>query len=196
VAGAASGGMGTGTARRREQATNRPRPCRTRRRRPLGQLRVLPAPPAGAWVDLEAAAAAVHEAESLLAAHDLPAAYGPTFVAFHITRRPFLPGGGGPWTEARRAGHQALRLRALSCVLSWNVAVGDRAAASAAGRTILELDPFSEPTYRSLMRAHADGGARAEALRVYEQCRRVLADELGVPPSPETEALYLELLRG
>ena len=34
-----------------------------------------------------------------------------------------------------------------------------------------------------------------EALRVYERCRRLLADELGAYPSPETEAVYLDLLR-
>ena len=44
------------------------------------------------------------------------------------------------------------------------------------------------------MRSHAAQGNRAEALRVYQQCRQLLADELGIDPSPETEALYLELL--
>lgn len=152
--------------------------------------------PGDAWVDLEAAAAAVHEAEAALSAGDVGEAYGPTFVAFHITRRPFLPGVSGPWTDARRAAFLALRLRALGCVLAWTVARGDRAAASAAAETILGLDPFSEPTYRALMRLYAADGARAEALRVYERCRRLLAEELGVPPSAETEALYVELLRG
>lgn len=151
--------------------------------------------PGNAWVDLEAAAAAVHEAEAALAAGDVRVAYGPTFVGFHITRRPLLPGASGPWTDARRAAFQALRLRALGCVLSWNVARGDRAAALAAAETILGLDPFSEPTYRAMMHMHAAEGARAEALRVYERCRRLLTEELGVPPSAETEALYVELLR-
>lgn len=151
--------------------------------------------PGDAWIDLDAAAAAVHEAEAALSTGDVRAAYGPTFVGFHITRRPFLPGAGGPWCEDRRAALQALRLRALGCVLSWNVEMGDGAAASAAGETILGLDPFSEPTYRALMRVHAQAGGRARALRVYERCRRLLAEEMGVPPSAETEKLYLELLR-
>jgi DNA-binding SARP family transcriptional activator len=38
-------------------------------------------------------------------------------------------------------------------------------------------------------------GNRAEALRVYECCRNLLSDELGVPPSPQTEAVYLDILR-
>jgi DNA-binding SARP family transcriptional activator len=44
------------------------------------------------------------------------------------------------------------------------------------------------------MRAHLELGDRAEALRVYDRCRRLLAEELGADPSPPLEALYLELL--
>jgi SARP family transcriptional regulator, regulator of embCAB operon len=57
------------------------------------------------------------------------------------------------------------------------------------------LEPFRETSYQLLMRAHAAVGNRAEALRVYEHCRRLLSEELGVPPSPQTEAVYLEILR-
>jgi DNA-binding SARP family transcriptional activator len=37
-------------------------------------------------------------------------------------------------------------------------------------------------------------GNRAEALRAYEQCRAILADDLGVNPSSQTEAAYREVL--
>ena len=46
------------------------------------------------------------------------------------------------------------------------------------------------------MEAHVAAGNRAEALRVYERCRRLLADELGAYPSPETESIYRGLLEG
>jgi DNA-binding SARP family transcriptional activator len=45
------------------------------------------------------------------------------------------------------------------------------------------------------MRAHAAAGNRADALRAYERCRCLLAEELGVSPSPQTEAVYLDILR-
>ena len=57
------------------------------------------------------------------------------------------------------------------------------------------LEPFRESGYRRLMEIHVAAGNRAEALRVYERCRRLLADELGAFPSPETEAIYRDLLR-
>jgi DNA-binding SARP family transcriptional activator len=44
------------------------------------------------------------------------------------------------------------------------------------------------------MQAHAAGGSRGEALRTYERCRRMLADELGVGPATQTQTLYVQLL--
>ena len=62
-------------------------------------------------------------------------------------------------------------------------------------REAVALEPFRETSYQLLMRAHAAVGNRAEALRVYERCRCLLSEELGVPPSSQTEAVYLEILR-
>ena len=50
------------------------------------------------------------------------------------------------------------------------------------GQKAVALAPFRERGYRLLMEAHAAAGNRAEALQVYEQCRRLLADELGAYP--------------
>jgi DNA-binding SARP family transcriptional activator len=48
--------------------------------------------------------------------------------------------------------------------------------------------------YVRLMRLHIGRGNRAEALRAYEQCRAILAHDLGVTPSPQTKAVYREVL--
>src|SRR5262245_37231936 len=53
---------------------------------------------------------------------------------------------------------------------------------------------FARRATRRLMEARVAAGDRAEALRVYERCRRLLADELGAYPSPETESIYRQLL--
>jgi DNA-binding SARP family transcriptional activator len=58
----------------------------------------------------------------------------------------------------------------------------------------LALDPYRETSYVRLMRLHMDRGNRAEALRVYEQCRAVLARDLGVTPSALTEATRHDVL--
>jgi DNA-binding SARP family transcriptional activator len=60
----------------------------------------------------------------------------------------------------------------------------------------LALEPWREEAHRQLMRALALGGERGAALAQYETCRRLLADELGVEPSPETTALYQRIRSG
>lgn len=57
------------------------------------------------------------------------------------------------------------------------------------------LDPLDEAAHRQLMLALAAHGQRAAALLQYEQCRRLLASELGLEPEPATTALYEELRR-
>jgi DNA-binding SARP family transcriptional activator len=65
----------------------------------------------------------------------------------------------------------------------------------APAQTDAALDAFRETAYQLLMKMHAAGGDRAEALRVFARCRELLRDELGVSPSPQTGAVYLEILR-
>ena len=45
------------------------------------------------------------------------------------------------------------------------------------------------------MHAHAVAGNRAEALRVYANCRKLFRDELGADPSEQTAAVFLRILR-
>lgn len=60
----------------------------------------------------------------------------------------------------------------------------------------LALDPLHEPAYRTLMRLETGRGNRAEARRLYRVCARVLDEELGVAPLPETTALYEAIVAG
>ena len=53
----------------------------------------------------------------------------------------------------------------------------------------------SEQASRALMLGLAGLGETHHALREYERCRRALADELGVDPSPQTRAVHLQVLR-
>lgn len=151
--------------------------------------------PRGTWIDHEVAADSIHEAESALLAEDPARAYGPSAIAHHIARRPFLPDESGRWIEQRRAKLASILVRALECrtrVYLWN---REQSLAVEAARDAVALEPFRETAWQLLMRAHAAGGNTAEALRAYEQCRALIADELGVSPSPQTRALHTELLQ-
>jgi basic membrane lipoprotein Med (substrate-binding protein (PBP1-ABC) superfamily)/DNA-binding SARP family transcriptional activator len=151
-------------------------------------------PPAGAWIDVDEAADAVERAEVALAAGDLDEARSQASTAAKLARRSFLPGEDGSWIEEQRRDLRGVLVRALECSGDASLAAGELAAAVRHAAEVTELEPFRESSYRRLMQAHASAGNPAEALRVYERCRRFLADELGAYPSPETESLYRELL--
>jgi len=61
---------------------------------------------------------------------------------------------------------------------------------------VLEIDPLDEDAHRSLMRAYADAGNRAAALRQFARLKAQLGKELGLRPAPESVALYEEIMRG
>lgn len=64
------------------------------------------------------------------------------------------------------------------------------------GHLILRHDPLREEIHRQIMRLHWQAGERDRAIRQYHLCREILADELGVPPMPETQALYAQIMAG
>jgi basic membrane lipoprotein Med (substrate-binding protein (PBP1-ABC) superfamily)/DNA-binding SARP family transcriptional activator len=150
--------------------------------------------PAGAWIDVDEAADAVERAEVALATGDLDEARSQASTAAKLARRSFLPGEDGSWIEEQRRDLRGVLVRALECSGDASLAAGEFAEAVRHAAEVTGLERFRESSYRRLMEAHAAAGNPAEALRVYERCRRFLADELGAYPSPETESLYRELL--
>ncbi|MCC7416597.1 MAG: bacterial transcriptional activator domain-containing protein [Acidobacteria bacterium] len=96
----------------------------------------------------------------------------------------------------RRSRLISVRLRLhgiLACPSEIWLLDGEPPLALASARECVALEPFREEGYRRLMRIHAALGDRAEALRVYEACRALLAKELGTDPSPETQAVHQDV---
>jgi len=151
--------------------------------------------PGGAWIDVDAAVQAVERAETAFASGDLDEARAQAATAAELARQVFLPGEDGSWVAERRRDLHDVLVRALDCLRDAALAGGELAEAVRRAAQVVELEPFRESSYRGLMQAHVAAGNPAEALRVYERCRRFLADELGAYPSAESEALYLEILR-
>jgi len=165
-----------------------------RRTVPLDGLRL--ALPADAWVDVEAAADAVHRAESALAQDDPRRAWGPAQVAMFVAARPFLPGAEGEWVDDMRRRLADIHIRAVEAYAQAGLGIGgtELAAAERAGRELVRREPYRESGYRILMDALARGGNAAEALRVYDDLRTRLRDELGVSPSAQTQEAHRTLL--
>jgi YVTN family beta-propeller protein len=150
--------------------------------------------PEGTWIDVFVAANAAQEAEEALAAGEPEQAKAVATLAASLVQQPFLPGEKGGWVEEKRRELGDVRGRALSALADACLGSGDAPEAAKWAEQSIALEPFRETGYRRLMEAHVAAGNPAEALGVYERCRRLLAEELGTYPSPETESLYRGLL--
>jgi YVTN family beta-propeller protein len=150
--------------------------------------------PDGSWVDVLAARQAAHDAKEALAAGEVERAKATAVLAETLVRQPFLPGDDGTWVEEKRRELAEVRAGALAVLADASLRSGDGRGAAQWAEQAIALEPFRESGYRRLMEAHVAAGDRAEALRVYDRCRRLLAEELGAYPSPETESIYRALL--
>ena len=149
--------------------------------------------PDDAVVDWETAQRAIAAAEDAIAVGDGPHALEWADQAAAIAAHGFLTDECA-WVDAQRDAARDLAVRAALARSEAFVMAGAPARGVEAARDALAIDERREAAFRALMRAHAAAGERAEALRVWERCRATLVDELGVDPSPETEAVYLVVL--
>ncbi|MGH3024250.1 MAG: AfsR/SARP family transcriptional regulator [Gaiellaceae bacterium] len=152
--------------------------------------------PPEAWIDLEAAGAGIHRAESAIALGRWVDAWVPARTALYVAERGLLPGYDAPWIEERRRWLEDVRLRALECVGTAGLHMGgtELAAAERAGRALVAAAPFRESGHRLLMEALAVQDNGAEALRVYDRLRVLLREELAVAPGAATQQLHRRLL--
>jgi SARP family transcriptional regulator, regulator of embCAB operon len=150
-----------------------------------------------ASVDLENADEAIRRAESAVALEQWERAWAASLVTMFVARRGFLPGEDAIWIDEIRRHLDELHIRSLETYGTAGLGLGgtELAAARDAGRALVEMVPLRESGHRLLMRTLVAEGNPAEALRVYENLRCVLRDELGVSPSAASRQLHESLLR-
>lgn len=94
------------------------------------------------------------------------------------------------WIAAERERLRELYLRVLEGLASACLALKEFPEAAECAGDLLKQDPCREETYRILIRALVASGKRTEALRCYHFCQKMLAQEFGLEPAPETRRLY------
>lgn len=154
--------------------------------------------PEATWVDVEAAERAIRVADAALGSGDWRDAWTHAHVALNIAGRPFLAGFDAPWVQEVRGDLGELEMRARETIARAGIGLGgsELAGAERSARALIRAAPFRESGYLNLMRALAASGNRAEALRAYDDLRKLLASELGSAPGAEIQAFHRELLRG
>jgi predicted ATPase/DNA-binding SARP family transcriptional activator len=101
-----------------------------------------------------------------------------------------------PFVEPQAARLHELRMTATEDRIEADLALGRHQQVAAELRELVAADPLRERSIALLMRALHTGGRQADALAVYEDTRRALADELGADPGAELAETHLSVLRG
>ncbi len=95
-----------------------------------------------------------------------------------------------PIRDRYRLDFVAAMLRAVELLLEKD----DPCEAVVYARRALAIDPFREDLYQSLLRCQIAAGQRSAAIETFVACKTQIAEELGLDPSPETVALYQQIL--
>src|SRR5258705_2467169 len=107
-----------------------------------------------------------------------------------------LPGFYGEWVDLERERVRAAFERQIQTLLERLTAEGRWADLRQWAERWLAQGGAPEPAYRALMTAQAAQGDMAGWAMVYQRCIEALGEQLGLDPSPQTRALYDQLLKG
>jgi predicted ATPase/DNA-binding SARP family transcriptional activator len=85
---------------------------------------------------------------------------------------------------------------ALDALAAFYAAQDEMDRAIPYARRLVALDPLHEPAHRTLMALYAQAGQTSAAVRQFAICQETLDAELGIAPSPETQALFDQIRTG
>ncbi|MDO9443923.1 MAG: bacterial transcriptional activator domain-containing protein, partial [Dehalococcoidia bacterium] len=100
-----------------------------------------------------------------------------------------LPDWYDDWAIMEAEEWRQLRLHALDALAQRLLAEGRFGDAVSAALAAMRADPLRESACATLIRVHLAEGNQSEAVRTFEQYQAVLADELGIEPTPALRAL-------
>ncbi|MET9907140.1 BTAD domain-containing putative transcriptional regulator [Streptomyces sp. NPDC006476] len=146
-------------------------------------------------LDLAVAQDLAAEAEKARASGDLCHAREVLNRALALWDGETLAGVPGPYAEAQRVRLEEWRLQLLESRLDMDLEQGCHAEAVSELTALTAAHPLRERPRELLMLALYRSGRQAEALAVYADTRRLLAEELGVDPRPGLSELQQRILR-
>jgi DNA-binding SARP family transcriptional activator len=144
----------------------------------------------GVSVDLEAARDLAH---ALLNPSTTPVEPHAARTTVATLSAELLPGWYDDWILLEAENWRQLRLHALEAFAISLAAMGSFADAAGAALAAIAADPLRESSHATLIRVHLAEGNRSEACRAFAHCRKLLAAELNLEPTPRLADLVAGL---
>lgn len=96
------------------------------------------------------------------------------------------------WSSEER---ERIQLAALNALVSLSelIVVSNPVECIRLAQQALQIDPTWEDAYRIQMEAYFEKGNRPMAIKTYRQCQKILDEEFGIEPLPETKTLLRQI---
>jgi tetratricopeptide (TPR) repeat protein len=149
------------------------------------------------WIDLDVANHLATAASRRLAAQNYASARLAAEAALALMRGELLADEpDSPWADEERAAVAKLGVDVRRTAARAALAIGDFSAARDMSEAVVAADPYDEGALQVFMAALAHGGQPGTALATFARARKRLREELGVDPSPATDAVHKAILQG
>jgi two-component SAPR family response regulator len=151
---------------------------------------------AGVWIDVEEMEGCASEARAAEQARDWVGAGDRHRRVVGLYQGDFLAGEYAGWVVEQREWCKATVLHSLRWLRGKALRDNDYLGAIGMCRRILEIDPYVEEAYQTLMVVHARLGELGRVRSWYDLCTRRLREELDVVPAKQTERILIGAMRG
>jgi two-component SAPR family response regulator len=99
-----------------------------------------------------------------------------------------------PWAESKREELRNKYIELLYQTAHLHERQGSFKKAIDCYKKVIQADPLLEESYQKLMTLYSHKGLDNEALRIYEDCKKVLKKELKTEPDLTTTAIYNKIM--
>ncbi|MEO8527810.1 MAG: BTAD domain-containing putative transcriptional regulator [Pseudolysinimonas sp.] len=145
--------------------------------------------------DLRDSELAVERAEVAVAAGTASAGLAVQGALQSLLRGEILGDDDAEWLDGLRERRRVCIERCRHLIADAALASGRAELALAQVDALLAISAVDETAHRIRIHARHSRGDRAGAIEAFELCRSALAENLGIDPSPETVAVYLDVLQ-
>jgi ATP/maltotriose-dependent transcriptional regulator MalT len=145
----------------------------------------------GYWFDVEVFEKLLNEAREVSALEKKVALLN---EARELYQGDYLAETDADWCTVDRERLREQYLEALETLATLHTDQGELQAAIELYQAILAHDQYRESAHRGLMLCYYRLGDRASAVHQYQACAKILREELGLSPAPETGKLFLRII--
>jgi len=146
-------------------------------------------------VDVDQFLTSIKRGEEREKVGDIKSALSSYTGAMEIYEGDFLPEEVyAPWANMKREELRQRYIDLLNRVCGLHEKQGALKKATECCRKVIAVDPLMEESYQKLMALYFNRNMFNEALRVYEECKKVLKTELKTSPDAVTTSLYEKIV--